>query len=269
MGKFYESLPPFLIPWLEKQEVFWVATAPLSPEGHVNVSPKGIRGSFRVSNPDRVWYQDLTGSGAETISHIRENGRITLCFNAFEGPPRICRIFGRGAVYEFGSPEYDQLIPLEERRPGSRAAIVIDVHKVGTTCGYAVPFYEFKGHRQLLLDYFDKHERRDQADPEAHAEKGLKAYWEQHNTRSLDGLPGMSLAYKVERKPDCRDEMRRASVPEREEDQKRSAGMPRSVGAAISDSSRKLEGRRVQEWMVAFALGLTVAAVYVRVANIL
>ncbi|KAJ2971623.1 hypothetical protein NUW54_g12463 [Trametes sanguinea] len=89
MGKFYESIPDFLITWLEKQEVFWVATAPLSPEGHVNISPKGIRGSFRVGSPNRVWYQDLTGSGAETIAHIRENGRITLCFNAFEGPPRI------------------------------------------------------------------------------------------------------------------------------------------------------------------------------------
>ena len=96
MGKFYESIPPELVPWMLKQEMFWVATAPLSPEAHVNVSPKGVRDSFHYVSPTRVWYQDLTGSGVETISHLRENGRITLMFNAFEGPPRIVRLFGIG-----------------------------------------------------------------------------------------------------------------------------------------------------------------------------
>ncbi|KAI0353193.1 hypothetical protein OH77DRAFT_1512833 [Trametes cingulata] len=141
MGKFYESIPPELIPWLRKQEQFWVATAPLSAEGHVNVSPKGVRDSFHVLSPTRVWYQDLTGSGVETISHLRENGRVTLMFSAFEGPPRIVRLFGTGTVHEFGTPEYDALIPPEKRRPSSRSAIVVDVHKVGTSCGYAVNYY--------------------------------------------------------------------------------------------------------------------------------
>ncbi|KAI9065256.1 hypothetical protein FKP32DRAFT_1568240 [Trametes sanguinea] len=276
MGKFYESIPDFLITWLEKQEVFWVATAPLSPEGHVNISPKGIRGSFRVGSPNRVWYQDLTGSGAETIAHIRENGRITLCFNAFEGPPRICRVFGRGTVYEFGTPEYDELIPMEERRPGSRAATVIDVHKVGTTCGYAVPFYEFKGHRQLLLDYFDKHERRDQADESAHAAKGLKAYWEEHNTRSIDGLPGMSLAYTVERKPDCFDEMRRAAVPEREGDPQPRGGTSSSHAAgntgrhALGNGvmlKQRVDRQRMHDCVFAFAVGLVVAMIYMQMVR--
>ena len=96
MGKFYESIPPEIIPWLLKQELFWVATAPLSPEAHVNVSPKGVRDCFHVVSPTRVWYQDLSGSGVETISHLRENGRVTLMFSAFVGPPRIVRLFGTG-----------------------------------------------------------------------------------------------------------------------------------------------------------------------------
>ncbi|KAI0641203.1 hypothetical protein C8Q79DRAFT_885080, partial [Trametes meyenii] len=201
MGKFYESIPPELTPWLLKQEVFWVATAPLSPEAHVNVSPKGVRDSFHVQSPTRVWYQDLSGSGVETISHIRENGRITLMFNAFEGPPRIVRLFGTGTVCEYGTPEYDELIPPEHRRPGSRAAIVVDVHKVGTSCGYAVPYYEFKGHRQILLDFFDKREHADQVDANGRAEKGMRAYWEAKNEKSIDGLPGLAHALTADRVP--------------------------------------------------------------------
>ena len=136
MGKFYDTIPQELTPWILKQEIFWVATAPLSPEAHVNVSPKGVRDSFHVLSPTRVWYQDLSGSGVETISHLRENGRITLMFSAFDGPPRIVRLFGVGSVHEFGTPEYEELIPPENRRPGSRAAIVIDVHKVGSVSGF-------------------------------------------------------------------------------------------------------------------------------------
>lgn len=97
MVKFYDTIPPELVPWLLKQELFWVATAPLGPEGHINVSPKGVRDSFHVVSPTRVWYQDLSGSGVETISHIRENGRMTIMFSAFDGPPRIMRLFGTGA----------------------------------------------------------------------------------------------------------------------------------------------------------------------------
>lgn len=115
MGKFFDEIPEFLFPWIKQQEAFWVATAPLNPDGHINVSPKGIRGCFHVVNANKVWYQDLSGSGEsrllfagilavvanvligiETISHIRENGRITILLNAFEGPPRIVRLFGKG-----------------------------------------------------------------------------------------------------------------------------------------------------------------------------
>ncbi|EMD41363.1 hypothetical protein CERSUDRAFT_109966 [Gelatoporia subvermispora B] len=207
MGKFYESIPTDLVDWIMKQEMFWVATAPLSGEGHVNISPKGLRGSFHIVNESRVWYQDLTGSGSETIAHLKENGRITILFNAFEGPARICRLFGRGKVYEFGTSEYDELIPVADRMPGSRAAVVIDVHKVGTSCGFGVPKYEFVGHRRVLVTWLNGLEHKEQSfassiddsRPLPHpgtsgAPNALKAYWASENTRSIDGLPGFSTA---------------------------------------------------------------------------
>jgi hypothetical protein len=98
MGKYYDSIPSFLNTWLTNQKIFWVATAPLSESGLVSVSPKGVEGTFHIVNENRVWYEDLTGSGVETVSHVRENGRITILFNAFEGPPRIVRLYGRGRV---------------------------------------------------------------------------------------------------------------------------------------------------------------------------
>ncbi|KDQ23187.1 hypothetical protein PLEOSDRAFT_1024841, partial [Pleurotus ostreatus PC15] len=152
MGQFFEEIPENLITWILKQQMFWVSTAPLKSDGHVNVSPKGLEGSFHVVDSRRVWYEDLTGSGNETIAHLRENGRITILFNAFEGLPRIARLFGKGTVYEYGTPEYEELLPPSVRKPGSRAVIMVDVYKVGTSCGYAVPYYDFKGHRSKLVD---------------------------------------------------------------------------------------------------------------------
>ncbi|KAF8876499.1 hypothetical protein BD779DRAFT_1560391 [Infundibulicybe gibba] len=203
MGQFFDEIPEFLITWIAQQKVFWVASAPLNPEGHVNLSPKGFGNLFHVVNPKRVWYEDMSGSGVETISHLRENGRITLLFNAFDGPPRICRLFGKGTVYEYGSPEYEELLPPGARQPGSRAIIMVDVYKVGTTCGFAVPYYEFKGHRTQLQETAI---RKEAADSEADVnspgerelppmpEKGLRWYWREKNGKSLDGLPGMMTA---------------------------------------------------------------------------
>ncbi|KAI0369990.1 hypothetical protein BV20DRAFT_1052885 [Pilatotrama ljubarskyi] len=265
MGKFYDSIPPEIIPWLRKQEQFWVATAPLSAEGHVNVSPKGVRDSFHIISATRVWYQDLTGSGVETIAHLRENGRITLMFSAFEGPPRIVRLFGTGTVHEFGTPEYDALIPHEKRRPGSRSAIVVDVHKVGTSCGYAVPYYDFKGHRQIHLPYGAKLEQADR-DAGGHSDKGLKAYWANTNARSIDGLPGVVHAHKAERVPDSRDVMKRADASEDGEVRDAEVKAGKTSGGVLVKYG--LERRRVEEWAVAFALGLAVAAIYVQVTRL-
>jgi len=208
MVKFWEHLQPEHIDWIAAQKLFWVATSPLSPDGHINVSPKGVAGTFHIMNERKAWYEDLTGSGIETISHIRENGRITLMFTAFEGAPQIVRLFGKGSVYEFGSKEYTELIPPEKRNPGSRAVIMVDIYQVSSSCGFAVPFYSYQGERRTLNQYFNNREQKDnrtEADAEdpsmCKAESGIKEYWEEKNTKSLDGLPGLSSAPSVGFRP--------------------------------------------------------------------
>ncbi|KAF8965404.1 hypothetical protein BDZ97DRAFT_1658971 [Flammula alnicola] len=212
MGQFLEEIPQYLIEWILKQQMFWVASAPLSPDGHVNVSPKAIEGTFHVVHSRRVWYEDLSGSGAETVAHIRENGRVTILFHAFEGPARIVRLYGKGFFHEIGTPEYEALIGSEKRLPGSRAVIGLDVHKVGTTCGYAVPYYQFISHRTQLIDWAVKkesvdhhHDTTESASVELSSSSisiderapvnpnGMKNWWQSHNLSSLDGLPAFSV----------------------------------------------------------------------------
>lgn len=203
MGQFFDEIPQNLIEWVRRQEMFWVATAPLSQDGHVNVSPKGLKGSFNIVSQTKVWYEDVTGSGSETIAHLRENGRITILFSAFEGPPRIVRLFGIGTVHELGTPEYNQYIPAENRLAGSRSVIVIDVHKVGTSCGYSVPFYQFQSHRRLLNQKSAKLEARDKEWESEHPSEsteipanGLRAYWKAHSS-SIDGLPSLMTCFEA------------------------------------------------------------------------
>ncbi|CCL99969.1 uncharacterized protein FIBRA_01994 [Fibroporia radiculosa] len=208
MVKYYDEISPELAKWVEEQQMFWVASAPLTGDGHVNLSPKGLQGTFHIVNPNKVWYEDCTGSGSETMAHIREpgNGRVTIMFCAFEGPPRIMRLFCKGTVYEFGTIEYQTLLPPEKRLPGSRSAVVLDVYKVQTSCGYAVPLYNFVTHRPTLLNWTAQLAAADIAshgNPESAdmtpdwkvPEKGLKAYWARMNTESLDGLPAMKDAH--------------------------------------------------------------------------
>ncbi|KAI5886407.1 uncharacterized protein SCHCODRAFT_02769106 [Schizophyllum commune H4-8] len=193
MGQFYDEMPDWLMAWIGKQHLFVVATSPR--EGHVNLSPKCADGMFHVADSRKVWYEDLTGSGIETISHIRENGRITVMFMAFDKPPRIARLFGTGIVYEYGTEEYDNRIPASKRHPGSRAVIEIAVHKVGASCGYAVPFYQYLGPRTLL----ESMTARTEASTTKEGENVMRYYWREHNNRSLDGLPGLRSAFEAER----------------------------------------------------------------------
>ncbi|GJE92271.1 hypothetical protein PsYK624_084250 [Phanerochaete sordida] len=205
MGKFYNEIPddPKLLDWIKSQQLFHVATAPLNG-GHVNVSPKG-QPTLKVVNSKAVWYLDLTGSGNETISHLYEpgNARMTLMFEAFQGPPQIVRLFGHGRVIERGTPEFDELLdnrgpdgygwPTPELQPGARAIIWLDIEKVGTSCGYSVPFYEFKGHRDVLKNWsvtLEKNDREVEDPWSLHPKKSLKNYWLHFNTWSMDGLPG-------------------------------------------------------------------------------
>jgi len=159
MGQFYETIPEHLIDWIRTQKVFWVATAPLSSSGHINVSPKGGQ-YFGVLDEKTFWYMDLTGSGNETISHLYEpgNARITIMFNAFEGPPRIVRLFGRGRALENGTTAFADFVKKHDVKtiPGSRAIIIADVHQAASSCGYSVPYYDFKNYRNTLNEFFAK-----------------------------------------------------------------------------------------------------------------
>lgn len=168
MGAFYESIPKSLFEWILAQKIFWVATAPLAGTGHVNISPKG-GAYFGLLNAHTFWYMDLTGSGSETIAHLYEkgNGRVTVLFNAFEGPPRILRIFGRGRVLENngggegnGEGEFGEFVKKHDVQviPGARAIVLVDVHQVGTSCGFSVPFFEYREHRETLNEFFARKE---------------------------------------------------------------------------------------------------------------
>ncbi|KAJ6629416.1 hypothetical protein B0H10DRAFT_1939806 [Mycena sp. CBHHK59/15] len=203
MGQSFDETTPSLLNWIPQQEVFWVATAPLATDGH-------------------VWYEDLSGSGVETISHLRENRRITVLFNAFKGPPRIARLYGTGTVYEFGTLEYSTYI--QESR----------------SCGYGIPFYEFKALRTGLQNLLAKTEAPG-------AQLGLRQFWTTYNLKSIDGLTGLITApftsgafqstlkvYKADRK--------------------------------LKKTEHRFELGRVN-LLVAFSMGLLAAALYVRLSQ--
>ena len=177
MAAAFTSISPELAEWLRAQKMFFVATAPA--DGHVNLSPKGYD-SFRMLDANRVAYLDLTGSGIETVAHVRENGRITIMFCAFSGNPDIVRLYGNGTVHELGSAEFDELAPHFEMMPGARAIIDVAVTRVSTSCGYAVPLMDYVSDRDRLLDW----ER-------AKGEDALVEYRANKNAVSIDGLPGL------------------------------------------------------------------------------
>jgi hypothetical protein len=173
-----ERITPELTEFLEAQPVFFVATAPLADDGHVNLSPKGYD-TFRVLDEHTVAYLDLTGSGAETMAHLRENGRITLMFCAFSGRPNIVRLFGRGDVLPVGTPEAAPLVARFPTLPGARAVVTIDVDRVQTSCGYAVPLMELVDDRNQLIEWAAKK-----------GDEKLEEYRQEKNATSIDGLPG-------------------------------------------------------------------------------
>jgi hypothetical protein len=179
MGKTYETLDPKLMRFIERQHVFFVGTAPDAADGHLNLSPKGLD-SFRVLGPNSVAYLDLIGSGVETIAHLRENGRITLMFCAFEGSPRILRLYGRGRAVEPVDPGWGELAARFPEYPGTRAIIVVEVARIADSCGFAVPVYEYRGERSQLIDYATK------KGPAA-----MEKYKARENARSIDGVPGL------------------------------------------------------------------------------
>lgn len=205
MGVYYETIPASLIPWIEKQQMLLVGTAPLAGDGHINISPKGGADFFGVLSPTQFWYMDLTGSGIETHAHLHEegNGRICVMFMAFEGPPQIVRIWGEGRPIENGTPEYEAFVAEQKVKtiPGSRSIILVDVHQCATSCGFSVPYYEFAGHRPILNDFFEKKEKKFQAGDE---KESMDRYWAWKSARSIDGMPGMKRGVEVAEKFDVK-----------------------------------------------------------------
>lgn len=188
MGKTYERIDGRLRAFIEAQHMFFTATAPLAADGTVNLSPKGLTGSFAVLDDRTVAYLDFAGSNAETIAHLRENGRITLMWCAFQGPPNIVRVHGSGEAVFRDDPRFPALLghfpAIDPSRHGLRAIVVVTAELIRDTCGYAVPFMAYEADRDL-------HGRRFEREDDA----GLDAYFrkKEHIAASLDGLPGLPL----------------------------------------------------------------------------
>jgi hypothetical protein len=179
MGRVHDGIDDQLRAFLERQPVFFVATAPLRGDGHVNVSPKGLAGTFAVLDESHVAYLDLTGSGIETIAHVRENGRITLMFCAFDGPARIVRLSGRGTITLPTEPGYAELAERFPALEGARAVITIELDRIADSCGYGVPRMEFVEHRDRLTSW-----------AASRGHDGLRDYRAERNRESIDRLPG-------------------------------------------------------------------------------
>ena len=179
MGKLYSTIDETVRKFIEAQPVFFVGSAPLDPGGHVNVSPKGLD-TLRVLGPLTIAYLDLTGSGIETVSHIKENQRIVLMFCAFQGAPKIVRLYGRGRVIEPEQAEFSDLAARFSGYEGVRAIISMEVSRISDSCGYGVPLLQYEGERSQLSAWTHKLGR-----------EGLKTYRKEKNRESIDHLEGL------------------------------------------------------------------------------
>ena len=177
MGKVLERIDDRLRSFIEAQPVFFVGTAPTGPDGHVNVSPKGLTDTFRVVDDLTVAYLDLTASGAETIAHLRQNGRIVVMFCSFERSPNVVRLHGRGRVVSLYDPQYAEWAALFPDNPAARAVIVVDVTRVSTSCGYALPILQQVEERDILTDNMRRR-----------GPEGITRYRRTKNAVSIDGL---------------------------------------------------------------------------------
>lgn len=188
MGSVLSEIDDDLREWVESQPMWFVGTAPSAVDGHVNVSPKGGRGLFRVVEPMRVAYLDLFGSGIETVAHLRGNGRIVIMFAAFEGRPRIVRFHGRGGFVRPGDDRWEELsgrFELSgEHRLAARTVVEVDVHRLSTSCGFVVPEMSFVGERQQLFRYAANRAATDGPD-------AIADYIDVNNGSSIDALPGL------------------------------------------------------------------------------
>jgi hypothetical protein len=196
MGKVFEGIDERLARWIAAQPLFFVGTAPLDADGHVNVSPKGPIEALRVLGPSRVAYLDFVGSGAETIAHLRENSRIVIMLCAFSGPPRILRLHGRGSVAVAGDPEFDELLSgcgfedVDGVPEARRSIVTVELERIADSCGYGVPLMAFEGRREHMELWAAKKLRV--GGPDA-----LVDYQREKNSVSIDGLPAVDLPVPV------------------------------------------------------------------------
>lgn len=175
MAKFYTSITKRLQSFIEKQKMFFVATAPSN--GRINLSPKGMD-SFRVINENRVLWLNVTGSGNETAAHLLEKNRITMMFCSFEGAPNILRLYGKGKEIKPNDADWNDIVSLFPETPGTRQVFDIEIESAQTSCGMSIPFFDYIGERNQLNDWAIEK-----------GEEGIKEYWKEKNTTSIDGLP--------------------------------------------------------------------------------
>jgi pyridoxamine 5'-phosphate oxidase-like protein len=179
MGKLFDGIGEELKAFIEAQQMFFVATAPADAGGHINLSPKGLD-SLRIIGPRTVAYLDFTGSGIETIAHLRDNGRIVLMLCAFEGPARIVRLHGQGTVLEPHMDAFGSLLARFPKAPGVRSIIQIELDRISDSCGDGVPLMRYQAQRPQLIAWAERK-----------GEEGLAEYRRKNNTSSIDGLPGL------------------------------------------------------------------------------
>jgi hypothetical protein len=192
MGRLYDEIDERMARWIGEQALFFVGSAPLDADGHVNVSPKGPIGSLRVLGPTTIAYLDVVGSGAETIAHVRENGRVVVMLCAFEGPPRIVRLHGRGEVLLPADDAFDALLAQADFEDasiplGRRAVVRVEVSRIADSCGYGVPLMSMEGLRPHAPLWAQKRLR-------SGGVEAIDAYVAQRNERSIDGLPAVDAA---------------------------------------------------------------------------
>lgn len=180
MGKVRSTLDDAAVRFIAAQHIFFVASAPLDAGGHMNLSPKGLD-TFRILGPTTVAYLDFNGSGVETIAHLKENGRVVLMFCAFQGPPDIYRLYGRGRVVEAHEAEFAALAANFAVYEHVRSIVVVEITRVQDSCGYGVPLFKYEGERTQLQAWAHKR-----------GADSLKEYRAEKNRRSIDGLPGVT-----------------------------------------------------------------------------
>ena len=191
MGRLYETLDEGLSAWIERQPLVFVATAPLAAEGHVNLSPKGARGTFKILGPTTVAYLDFVGSGAETLAHLDENGRVVCMFCAFDGPPKIVRLHGTGRAVGPADPRFAELVerfqPDAQTRDLTRSVVVVEVERISDSCGFGVPLMTYVGDRDQAYRWAEQQAAKNGA-------RWKAAYIGAKNAASIDGLPGVDAA---------------------------------------------------------------------------